>query len=58
MADYHPQAALLVVDVQNDFSSPQGSLYVPGGEEVVPRLNEEIAAARHAGAFVTYTQDW
>ncbi|MFP4148870.1 MAG: isochorismatase family protein [Nitriliruptoraceae bacterium] len=55
---YGPHTALLVVDVQNDFADPDGGLYVEGGEEIVPLVNEEIAAARAAGALVVYTQDW
>jgi len=50
--------ALVVVDVQNDFANPRGSLYVHGGEETVPIINTEIAAAELAGAKVFYTQDW
>jgi len=46
------------VDVQNDFADPDGGLHVPGGEEVVPIVNTEVAAAREAGALVAYTQDW
>lgn len=55
---FDPQTALLVVDVQNDFAHPDGSLYVAGGDEVVPVINELVAAARDAGAPVVYTQDW
>ncbi len=55
---YDEHTALIVVDVQNDFADPDGGLYVQGGEEVVPVVNEEIAAARAAGALVVYTQDW
>ena len=55
---YDTDTALVVVDVQNDFADPQGGLYVDGGEEVVPVVNREIAAAREAGAAVVYTQDW
>lgn len=60
MADtrYDEKTALLVIDVQNDFAHPDGSLYVPGGEDVVVAANREIAAARDAGALVVYTQDW
>ena len=50
--------ALLVVDVQNDFADAHGSLYVAGGEQVVPVLNREIERARAAGASVFYSQDW
>jgi nicotinamidase/pyrazinamidase len=58
MAIYDRQTALIVVDVQNDFATPEGSLYVSGGEKVVPLINEEIEAALSAGAAVFYTQDW
>src|SRR5918999_1313891 len=55
---YDERTALVVVDVQNDFADPGGSLHVPGGEAVVPVVNDEVAAARAAGALVVYTQDW
>jgi nicotinamidase/pyrazinamidase len=55
---YDPQTALLVVDVQNDFADPNGSLYVREGETVVPVANGQIAEAEGAGALVVYTQDW
>ena len=55
---YDGAAALVVVDVQNDFADPSGSLYVPAGDEVVGRVNAEIEAAVEAGAAVVYTQDW
>ena len=58
MTSYDERTALVVVDVQNDFADPNGSLYVRGGEEVPARVNVEIAAARQAGAFVVYSQDW
>jgi nicotinamidase/pyrazinamidase len=55
---YDRTTALLVVDVQNDFADPKGSLYVRGGEEVVPVVNAEIERAIAGGATVVYTQDW
>jgi nicotinamidase/pyrazinamidase len=55
---YDPTTALVVVDVQHDFADPDGGLYVRGGEQVVPAVNAEVAAAREAGAPVVYTQDW
>lgn len=55
---YDSRTALLVVDVQNDFADPEGSLAVPGGEDIVPALNEEIDRAHIAGATVVTTQDW
>ncbi|GIU84008.1 MAG: nicotinamidase [Acidimicrobiales bacterium] len=56
--EYDPETALVVVDVQNDFADPSGSLYVSGGDEIVPVVNEHIRRARAAGATVVYTQDW
>ncbi|MFP5335006.1 MAG: isochorismatase family protein [Actinomycetes bacterium] len=58
IVQYDPRTALVVVDVQHDFGDPSGSLYVRGGEQVVPYVNEQVRAAREAGAFVAYTQDW
>ena len=58
MTEYDPKTALIIVDVQNDFADPNGSLYVSGGEDVVPLINEEAERARAAGATVVYTQDW
>jgi nicotinamidase/pyrazinamidase len=55
---YDQASALLVVDMQNDFVDPAGSLVVAGAEQIVPRINQEIAAAHDAGAHVVLTQDW
>jgi nicotinamidase/pyrazinamidase len=55
---YDSATALLIVDVQNDFADPAGSLYVRGGEAVVPLIDAQVAAAMAAGARVFYTQDW
>jgi len=58
MATYDARTALAVVDVQNDFADPTGSLYVSGGEDIVPFVNSEIGKALGAGALVVFTQDW
>jgi nicotinamidase/pyrazinamidase len=50
--------ALLVVDVQNDFADPAGSLSVAGGAEIVPVVNDLVTVARGDGSLVVYTQDW
>jgi nicotinamidase/pyrazinamidase len=50
--------AFVVTDVQNDFADPSGSLYVTGGEEIIPLINEHAERARTAGCAVIYTQDW
>jgi nicotinamidase/pyrazinamidase len=58
MDRYDPRTALIVVDMQNDFVHPDGSLFVSGGEATVPVVNAEIAAATAAGSPVVFTQDW
>ena len=58
MPSFDPQTALIVVDIQNDFAHPDGSLYVNGAEAVINRANAAIAEARRAHALVVYTQDW
>jgi nicotinamidase/pyrazinamidase len=56
--DFDSRSALVVVDVQNDFADPAGSLAVRGGADIVPLVNEAVVAAEAGGAFVAYTQDW
>lgn len=58
MPSYDRNTALIVVDVQNDFAHPDGSLYVAGAESVIANTNTQIAEAVGAGVFVVYTQDW
>ena len=58
MQRYRPGTALLVVDVQNDFADPAGSLSVDGGDQIVPAVNREIEMATANGAIVIATQDW
>lgn len=55
---WSPETALLVVDVQNDFAHPRGSLYVRGGEEIVPFVNQLVVQARAGGSIVVYSKDW
>ncbi len=50
-------AALIIVDVQNDFC-PGGSLPVTDGDKVVPILNVYIKRFREEGAPVFATRDW
>jgi nicotinamidase/pyrazinamidase len=54
---YDTTTALLVIDLQNDFTDPNGSGFVPGADSVVPRVNIEIMRAQSAGALVVYTRD-
>jgi len=48
---------LLVVDVQKDFC-PGGALAVEGGDQVVPVLNEWIAAAEQKRVALFASRDW
>lgn len=56
--EYTDRSAVVVVDMQNDFAHPDGSLFVAGGDEIVGPINALIDRARSAGAFIVYTQDW
>ena len=58
MPTFDPQTALIVVDIQNDFAHPDGSLYVSGAAGVIKHANIAIAEASEVGALVVYTQDW
>ena len=58
MSTYDPSTALVVVDVQNDFADPRGSLAVGRGSAILPIVNSNVLAANVAGALVVYTQDW
>ncbi|MBW3612477.1 MAG: isochorismatase family protein [Chloroflexi bacterium] len=58
MPEYDSRTALVVVDMQNDFADPAGSLAVSGGETIVPRVNQAVREATDAGSFVVATQDW
>ena len=58
MTRYDDRTALVVVDLQNDFADPGGSLSVAGGEAIIPLVNAEVRAATEAGAVVVATQDW
>jgi nicotinamidase/pyrazinamidase len=55
---FSPTSALVVVDMQNDFTDPTGSLSVGGGEVVLGTVNAAIIRAVTSGSPVFYTQDW
>ena len=50
--------ALIVVDMQNDFVDPRGTLCVPGARSTVPVIARLLQLARGHGMPVVYTQDW
>ena len=49
--------AVVVVDMQNGFCHPDGSLYAPASEDVVAAVAALLDRARDAGARVVYTRD-
>jgi nicotinamidase-related amidase len=51
------RTAVVVVDMQNGFCHPEGSLYAPGSEAVTDDVAALVADARDAGARVVYTRD-
>ena len=50
--------ALIVVDMQNDFGHPNGSLFVEGGDTIVGAINAQIDEIAGSGGVVVLTQDW
>ena len=51
------RAALVVVDMQNGFCRPDGSLYAPGSEAAIEPVADLVDRAREAGVQVVYTRD-
>jgi nicotinamidase/pyrazinamidase len=49
--------ALLITDLQNDFL-PGGALPVPGGDEIIPVLNEFAKLFVDANAYIFASRDW
>lgn len=55
---FDPDAtAVVVVDMQNGFCHPEGSLYAPGSEAAVDPCAELLTRARDADARVLFTRD-
>src|SRR2546427_2128708 len=51
------RAALLVVDIQNDFC-PGGALGVPDGDAIIPRVNRSIGFFARRGPPLSFTRAW
>ncbi|MBP1988173.1 cysteine hydrolase family protein [Halolamina salifodinae] len=51
------RTAVVVVDMQNGFCHPDGSLFAPASESAVEPVTDLVARARDAGANVIYTKD-
>ena len=50
-------AALLIIDVQNDFCFG-GALAVPDGDRIIPSINRLLALSNKAGSPVFASRDW
>lgn len=55
---YDQTTALIVVDVQNDFADPEGSLFVSGAPRVLGFINDQLQAARAGKSPIVRSQDW
>jgi len=56
--EFDPEnTAVVVVDMQNGFCHPDGSLYAPGSEEAIEPCAALVDRARDAGAPVVFTRD-
>lgn len=51
------ESAVVVVDMQNDFVKPKGTLVVPTAFETVAAIQQLLSNARGQGVPVAYTQD-
>ena len=55
---YDPDTtAVIVVDMQNGFCHPDGSLYAEASEAAIDPVTDLVARAHDAGARVVYTRD-
>jgi len=55
---YDPtETAVIVVDMQNGFCHPDGSLYAEPSEAAVEPVTALVDHARDAGASIVYTRD-
>jgi nicotinamidase-related amidase len=56
--EFEPDStAVVVVDMQNGFCHPDGSLYAPGSEAAIEPIAELVGRAREAGAQLVFTRD-
>ena len=51
------RTAVVVVDMQNGFCHPDGSLFAPDSEAAIGPVTDLVARARDAGARIVYTRD-
>lgn len=51
-----PKTALIVVDMLCDFTQPDGLVYYPQNEAVIPEISKALQTARQHGALVVFLQ--
>lgn len=51
------RTAVVVVDMQNGFCHPDGSLYAPASEEAIEPVGRLVERGRDAGANLVFTRD-
>ena len=51
------RTAVVVVDMQNGFCHPDGSLYAPESEAAIEPCAATVEDAREAGASVAFTRE-
>ncbi|MDR2629453.1 MAG: cysteine hydrolase [Spirochaetaceae bacterium] len=50
------KSALLVVDMQKDFTDPEGLVFYPQNRELLPRIVEAVCRCRERGLIIIFTQ--
>jgi nicotinamidase-related amidase len=50
------KSALLVIDMQRDFTDPQGLVFYPQNRDLLPRIAEAIRHCREGGLLIIFTQ--
>ena len=50
--------ALILIDYQNDFCDPKGSLYIPGSEKLKPQILKKIQEFKKLNKLVITSKDW
>lgn len=57
---YHSmtRTALAIIDLQEDFLPPNGSLAIAGGRDIIPTINSLLDVKKYPWDAVVATQDW
>ena len=50
------KTALIVVDMVKDFTSPEGLVYYPQNEQILPIINQVVCDAREKGILIVFLQ--